>query len=121
MKGQLAGVAAKASIQNIEAADVVVSQSWGESEATLLILGLLRDRVAEEDHLAIGTMFCNWSMGSLLPLNRHVSSVPTLTNVGRILAKSSFGSDFHQIQASTKGCALRLHHIPDGFLSGPAA
>jgi hypothetical protein len=103
MKGQLGGVAAKASIQNIEAADVVVSQSWGEGEATLLILRLLRDRVAEEDHLAIGTVFCNRRVGSLLPLNSHASSVHTLTKVGRILAKGSLGSDFHQIQASTKG------------------
>src|SRR2546421_1063567 len=100
MKGQLTGVAAKASIEHIEAADVVVSQRGGKGEATLLILGLLRDGVAEEDHLAIGTMFCKRRMGCLLvPLHSHVSSLHTLTKVGRILVQISTKSTLQQ-----RGC-----------------
>ena len=54
MKGQLGCVAAETAIHDIEAADVIISQSWSKAEAAFLVFCLLSDGVAEEDDLAVG-------------------------------------------------------------------
>jgi hypothetical protein len=108
---QLGCVAAEASVQDVQAADVVISQSRRKAKASLLILGPLCDRVAEEDDLMVGLAFSPERTWPTLTLHGHVFFNSRADDFSECSAEANRIQLRTGFKARKKNFALMLPHF----------